>query len=63
MDHRTKFVSFNENCPVLEQKVMFDRSWKLNLLSAHTEFLIYGQAYIAEQNMWLWKKLKGRNFF
>ena len=25
---------------VLEQKVMFDRSWKLNLLSAHSEFLI-----------------------
>ena len=31
-----------ENCLVLEQKVMFDRSWKLNLLSAHSEFLIYG---------------------
>ena len=37
MDHRT-----NENCLVLEQNVMFDRSWKLNLLSAHAEFLIYG---------------------
>ena len=36
MDHRT-----NENCLVIEQKVMFDRSWKLNLLSAHTEFLIW----------------------
>ena len=35
--HRT-----NENFLVLEQKVMFDRSWKLNLLSAHSEFLIYG---------------------
>ena len=37
MDHRT-----NENYLVLEQKVMFERSWKLNLLSAHSEFLIYG---------------------
>ena len=33
MDHRT-----NENCQVSEQKVMFDRSWKLKLLSAHSEF-------------------------
>ena len=37
MDHRK-----NENCLVLEQKVLFDRSWKLKLLSAHSEFLIYG---------------------
>ena len=37
MVHRT-----NENCLVIEQKVMFDRGWKLNLLSAHSEFLIYG---------------------
>ena len=38
MDHRK-----NENClVVLEQKVLFDRSWKLKLLSAHSEFLIYG---------------------
>ena len=41
------------------QKVMFDRSWKLNLLSAHSEFFIYyGKAYVAEQNMRLWKKVK-----
>ena len=37
MDHRT-----NENCMVSEQKVLFDRSWKLQLVSAHSEFLIYG---------------------
>ena len=36
MDHRTQ-----ENCLVLEQKVMFDRSWKVKLLSAHSDFLIY----------------------
>ena len=36
MDHRTI-----ENFLVSEQKVVFDRSWKLNLLSAHSEFLIY----------------------
>ena len=35
MDHRK-----NENCLVLEQ-VLFDRSWKLKLLSAHSEFLIW----------------------
>ena len=46
-----------------KQKVMFDRSWKLKLLSAHSEFLIYGSAYVAEQNMRLWKKLKGTRFF
>ena len=37
MDHRT-----NENFLVSEQKVVFDRSWKLKLLSAHSEFLIFG---------------------
>ena len=26
----------------IAQKVVFDRSWKLKLLSAHSEFLIYG---------------------
>ena len=46
MDHRK-----NENSLVLKQKVLFDRSWKLKLLSAHSEFLIYGKAYVAEQNM------------
>ena len=46
MDHRT-----NENFLVSEQKVVFDRSWKLNLLSAHSEFLIYGNHYVEEQNM------------
>ena len=30
----------NENCLVSEQ-VMFDQIWKLQLLSAHSEFLIY----------------------
>ena len=35
MEHRT-----NENFLVSEQKVVFDRSWKLKLLSAHSEFLI-----------------------
>ena len=37
MDHRKI-----ENFLVSEQKVVFDQSWKLNLLSAHSEFLIYG---------------------
>ena len=37
MDHRKI-----ENFLVSEEKVVFDRSWKLNLLSAHSEFLIYG---------------------
>ena len=37
MDHRT-----NENVLVSEQKVVFDRNWKLKLLSAHSEFLIFG---------------------
>ena len=37
MDHRT-----NENFLVSEQKVVFGRSWKLKLLSAHSEFLIFG---------------------
>ena len=32
----------NENCLVLEQKVLFDRSWKLKWLSAHSELLLYG---------------------
>ena len=36
MDHRKI-----ENFLVSEQKVVFDRSWKLNLLSAHSEFLIW----------------------
>ena len=58
MDHRT-----NENCQVSEQKVMFDRSWKLKLLSAHSEFLIWLSVYVAEQDMRLLKKLKGTRFF
>ena len=37
MDHRE-----NENCLVLEEKILFDRSWKLKLQSALSEFLIYG---------------------
>ena len=36
MEHRT-----NENFLVSEKKVVFDRSWKLKLLSAHSEFLIW----------------------
>ena len=36
MEHRT-----NENFLVSEQKVLFDRSWKLKLLIAHSEFLIW----------------------
>ena len=32
----------NENFLVSEQKVVFDRNWTLKLLSAHSEFLIYG---------------------
>ena len=37
MDHRT-----NENVLVSVQKVVFDGSWKLKLLSAYSDFLIYG---------------------
>ena len=44
MDHRT-----NENFLVSEQKVVFDRSWKLKLLSAHSEFLMVN--HNVEQNM------------
>ena len=58
MDHQK-----NENYLVSEQKVLFDRSWKLQLLSAHSEFFIYDWAYVAEQNIRLWKKLKGGVFF
>ena len=36
MDHRT-----NENFLVSEQKVVFDRSWKQKLLSAHSEFRVF----------------------
>ena len=35
MEHQT-----NENFLVSEQKVVFDRSWKLKLLSAHSEFMV-----------------------
>ena len=58
MDHQK-----NENYLVSEHKVLFDRSWKLQLLSAHSEFLIYGWAYVAEQDIQLWKKLKVGRFF
>ena len=34
-------VRSHENCLVSEQKVVFDRSWKLKLLSAHSKFLIW----------------------
>ena len=46
MDHRT-----NENCLVSEQKVLFDRNWKLKLLSAHSEFWIMVNHNVEEQNM------------
>ena len=44
MDHRTNenFLVSEQVPSVSEQKVVFDRSWKLKLLSAHSEFLIYG---------------------
>ena len=58
MDHRTI-----ENFLVSEQKVVFDRSWKLNLLSAHPEFLIMVNHYVEEQNMRLWKKIEGDAIF
>ena len=35
MAHRT-----NENYSVSEQNVLFDQSWKLKFMSAHSEFLI-----------------------
>ena len=42
MDHRTIENVLVSEQKKPEQKVVFDRSWKLNLLSAHSEFLIYG---------------------
>ena len=57
MDHRT-----NENYLVLEQ-VMFERSWKLNLLSAHSEFLIYSLSICSRTKYAIMEKLKGTRFF
>ena len=37
--------------------------WKLQLLNAHSEFFLYDWAYVAEQNIRLWKNLKGGVFF
>ena len=48
----------NENCLVSEQKVLFDRSWKLKLLSAHSDFFICGRTKYA-----ITKKIEGDAFF
>ena len=58
MDHRT-----NENCLVIEQKVMFDRSWKLNLLSAHSEFLIIWLSICSRTKYVIMKKIEGDAIF
>ena len=58
MGHRT-----NENCLVLEQKVMFERSWKLNLLSAHSEFLKYGFSICSRTKYAIMKKIEGDAIF
>ena len=59
MGHRT-----NENCLVSEQKVMFDRSWKLKLLSAHSEFFIYGFKSICSRTKYaIMKKIEGDAIF
>ena len=44
MDHRT-----NEKFCLVSEQVLFDRSWKLQLLSVHSEFLI--NIHVAEQNI------------
>ena len=59
MGHWTK-----ENCLFSEQKVMFDRSWKLKLLSAHSEFLIYMVKHICSRTKYaIMKKIEGTRFF
>ena len=59
MDHRT-----NENFLVSEQKVVFDRSWKLKLLSAHSEFLIYMVNHIWRRKKYaIMKKIEGDAIF
>ena len=58
MDHRK-----NENCLVLEQKVLFDRSWKLKLLSAHSEFLIYRLSICSRTKYAIIKKIEGDAIF
>ena len=57
MGHRT-----NENCLVSEQKVMFDRSWKLKLLSAHSEFLIW-LSICSRTKYAIMKKIEGDAIF
>ena len=57
MDHQT-----NYNCLVLEQ-VMFDRSWKLNLLSAHSEFFVIWLSICSRTKYAIMKKLKRTRFF
>ena len=52
MDHRT-----NDNCLVLEQ-VMFDRSWKLNLLSAHSEFFVIWLSICSRTKYAIMKKIE-----
>ena len=58
MDHRT-----NENFLVSEQKVVFDRSWKLKLLSAHSEFLILWLTICRRTKYAIMKKIEGDAIF
>ena len=58
MDHRT-----NENCLVLEQKDIFDRSWKLNLLSAHSEFFYIWLSISRRTKYAIMKKIEGDAIF
>ena len=58
MDHRK-----NENCLVSEQKVLFDRSWKLTLLSAHSKFLILWLSICSRTKYAIIKKIEGDAIF
>ena len=58
MDHRT-----NEKCLVSEQKVMFDRSWKLKLLSAHSEFFDIWLSICSRTKYAITKKIEGDAIF
>ena len=58
MDHRT-----NENFLVLEQNVTFDRSWKLNLLSAHSDFFYIWLSICSRTKYAIMKKIEGDTIF
>ena len=58
MEHRT-----NENFLVSEQKVVFDRSWKLKLLSAHSEFFYIWLTICRRIKYVIMKKIEGDAIF